>query len=157
MLKHEILIYIDVIALISPCHRGQVDGRFYARFGYILYFLRVYLKLWTVMKYKLNMLFLSTPRVPRRTLPNGTSKHPKGTSRNPIKGYYTKHPVIGFFELPLRVPNMKQSELPFRVPRGTLSSKSILVAMFIIMRMTIKKCTIINAYVYFYHIIDSDM
>ena len=71
------------------------------------------------------MLLLSTPRVPRRTLSNGTSKHPKGTKRNPIKGYFTKHPVIGFFEVPLRVPNMKQSELPFRVTRGTLSSKSV--------------------------------
>ena len=29
-----IYIYIYVIALISPCHRGQVDGRFYARFGW---------------------------------------------------------------------------------------------------------------------------
>ena len=36
MLKHFILIYIYIyiIALISPCHRGQVDGRLYARFGW---------------------------------------------------------------------------------------------------------------------------
>ena len=46
MLRKILIIYIYVIALISPCHRGHVDGRFYARFGKdFIFFLRIYLKL----------------------------------------------------------------------------------------------------------------
>ena len=70
---------------------------------------------------------LNTPTVPRRTRPSGTSKHPKGAYRNPIIGYFTKHPLIWFFEVPLKVPNMKHSELPFSVPRGTISLRVVLI------------------------------
>ena len=45
----------------------------------ILYFCTSLLELVNGHEIKLNILLLSTPRVPRRTLPSGTSKHPKGT------------------------------------------------------------------------------
>ena len=65
MLKHCILIYN---ALISPCHRGQVDGRLYIRFEWDFIFSESLLEL--VNGYEIQIKYIVV-------------KYPNGTSQNP--------------------------------------------------------------------------
>ena len=57
------------IALIAPCHGGQVDGRFYIRFGWDFIFCVILLEL------------VNGHEIPIKYI---VVKYPRGTSQNPF-------------------------------------------------------------------------
>ena len=61
-------IYIYEIALISPCRRGQVDGRFYACFGWDFIFFASLLEIVNGHEIQIKYVVVKYPK--------GTSKYP---------------------------------------------------------------------------------